>query len=265
MPSLGIVHHARRTTGETLSRGSRWRRIPDVLPTSVKFHHWTLGFGQCSSHPIAQALQGRTIHVFCYAPLFDHALVPSPFRVQVRRSPRSHRLELRPPLEAIPSVRDMAHSFPSSSSSLSNAPCGTRWCSVQRLAMDLSVTGGMQEHTVVCRIAPPVGPPDPVMVMPSRESGDRLVADGTETVLLFPQVQQLSSAFEGVRHLHAEAFLKVHFPLRVVRVCRPCDLHMPLDWHVSCTTEREFLRLPAAAHARPDEGPPASVSRRKVF
>ena len=131
--------------------------------------------------------------------------------------------------------------------------------------MDLSVTGGMQEHTVVCRIATPVGPPDPVMVMPSRESGNRLVADGTETVLLFPQVQQLPSAFEGVRHLHAEAFLKVHFPLRVVGVCRPFDLHMPLDRHVSCTTEREFLRLPAVAHARPDEGPPASVSRRKVF
>src|ERR671924_1642992 len=208
MPSLGIVHHARRTTGETLSRGSRWRRIPDVLPTSVKFHHWTLGFGQCSSHPIAQALQGRTIHVFCYAPLFDHALVPSPFRVQVRRSPRSHRLELRPPLEAMRSVRDMAHSFPSSSSSLSNAPCGTRWCHIQRLAMDLPVAVGVQEDTVLCGVPAPMGPPDYMMVVPSRESGDLLAANRTETVLVFPQVQQLPSAFESVRHLHAEAFFK---------------------------------------------------------
>ena len=64
--------------------------MTDVLPTSVKFHHWTLGFGQSSSHHIAQALQGGTIPVFCYPPLSNHALVPSPFRVEVRRSPRSH-------------------------------------------------------------------------------------------------------------------------------------------------------------------------------
>jgi hypothetical protein len=42
------------------------------------------------SRYIAQALQGGTIHVFCYPPLSNHALVPSPFRVEVRRSPRSH-------------------------------------------------------------------------------------------------------------------------------------------------------------------------------
>ena len=62
----------------------------DVLPTSVRFHPWILGFKQSSFSPIIQALQDRNIHIFCYAPLSDHALVPSPFRVQVRRSPRSH-------------------------------------------------------------------------------------------------------------------------------------------------------------------------------
>ena len=107
--------------------------------------------------------------------------------------------------------------------------------------MDLPVTGGMQEHTVICRIAPPIDPPDPVMVMPSRESGNRLVTDGTETVLLFPQVQQLPSAFEGMCHFHAEAFFKVHFPLRVIRVGCPFDLDMPLNGHVTCTNEREFM------------------------
>src|SRR6266571_5423083 len=102
-------------------------------------------------------------------------------------------VSLRTPLDCVKDAapRPAAHSFPSSSSSLSNAPCGTRWCSVQRLAMDLSVTGGMQEHTVVCRIATPIDPPDPVMVMPSRESGNRLAADGAETVLLITQVKKL--------------------------------------------------------------------------
>src|SRR4029453_548085 len=65
--------------------------------------------------------------------------------------------ELRPPLVAIPSVRDTAHSFPACRSSLSNAPCGTRLCHVERLAMDLPVTVGMQEHSVVRRIAATVG------------------------------------------------------------------------------------------------------------
>src|SRR5712691_1087725 len=44
-------------------------------------------------------------------------------------------LELRPPPGAIRSVRTTAHSFPSSSSSLANAPCGTRWCHGEHLAV----------------------------------------------------------------------------------------------------------------------------------
>ena len=77
---------------------------------------------------------------------------------------------------------------------------------------------GVQEDTVVCGIPTPMRPPDHVMVVPSGESGDLLVANRTETVLLLPQVEQLPSAFEGVCHLHAEAFFEVHFPLGVIRV-----------------------------------------------
>jgi hypothetical protein len=80
-----------------------------------------------------------------------------------------------------------------------------------------------------------MGPPDYMMVVPSRESGDLLAANRTETVLVFPQVQQLPSAFESVRHLHAEAFFKVHFPLRVIRIGCPFDLDMPLNRHITCT------------------------------
>ncbi len=88
--------HCALPTGQ----GVAWKKVDsrhtdgvgctDVLPTSVRFHRWTLGFGQCSSHHIAQALQNHAIHVFGHLPLSDHALVPSPFRVEVRRSPRSH-------------------------------------------------------------------------------------------------------------------------------------------------------------------------------
>src|SRR5881296_3510654 len=121
--------------------------------------------------------------------------------------------ELRPPLVAIPSVRDTAHSFPACRSSLANAPCGTRWCHIQRLAMDLPVAVGVQKDTVVRSILAPMHAPDAVMVVPSCESGALLVANRTETVLLLPQGQQLPATFEGVCHLHAEAFFEVHFPL----------------------------------------------------
>jgi len=70
-------------------RSYGWHRCTDVLPKSVRFHRWTLGFRQSSFDHIAQALQGHNIHVFCRSPLYRHALVPSPFRVQVSRSPRS--------------------------------------------------------------------------------------------------------------------------------------------------------------------------------
>jgi hypothetical protein len=36
---------------------------------------------------------------------------------------------------------------------------------------------GMQEHTVICRIATSIGPPNDMMVVPSRQAGDFLVAD----------------------------------------------------------------------------------------
>src|SRR5262247_972439 len=95
-------------------------------------------------------------------------------------------------------LRTARESFPSSSSSLSNAPCGTRWCHLQRLAMDLPVAVGVQEDTVLCCIPAAMGPPDSMMVVPSCKSGDLLAAHGTEAVLVFPQGQQLPSAFEGL-------------------------------------------------------------------
>ena len=108
-------------------------------------------------------------------------------------------------------------------------------------------------------------PPDHVMVVPSCESGDLLVANGTETVLVFPQVQQLPAAFEGVCHFHAEAFFEVHFPWGIIRVCCPFDLDMPLNGHVTCTQEREFMGLPLLTRVCPHEGPLSSMMCAKVF
>jgi len=68
------------------------------------------------------------------------------------------------------------------------------------------MTVGMQEHPVVRRIAATVGPPDDMMVMPSRQPGNFLVTARAEPVLVFPEVQQLPSSFEIVCHLHEQSY-----------------------------------------------------------
>jgi len=67
------------------------------------------------------------------------------------------------------------------------------------------------------------------MAMPSRDLGDLLVTDGTETVLLLPKVAEPPSPFEPRFHLHVEAFFKIRFPGWVVRVGFCTDLRLPLD------------------------------------
>ena len=77
----------------------------------VHFHRWTFGFREFTFSRSAQALQNRSIHVFCCVPLSQQALVPVPFRVEVSWSPRSLCPELRPSLMVIVLVRTMAHPF----------------------------------------------------------------------------------------------------------------------------------------------------------
>jgi hypothetical protein len=83
MRSFLIVHRAGCTTRETRTRSAQWHRCPNVLPMGVPSHPWALRFRQYRFHHIVQALQSRTVHVFRYALLSQHAIVPSPFQVQV--------------------------------------------------------------------------------------------------------------------------------------------------------------------------------------
>ena len=68
---------------ESLDHSSRQRRCADVLPTGVKFHRWRLGFKQSSLSLITQMLQVCASHVFGRLPLYQHAVFPSSFRIQV--------------------------------------------------------------------------------------------------------------------------------------------------------------------------------------
>ncbi len=79
-----------------------------------------------------------------------------------------------------------------------------------------------------------------MVVMPSCECGDLLLTDRTETVLLFPEGNQLPFPLEIVYHLHAEAFFKVLFPSGIVGVCFSLDFHMPFDRDVCRVEETIF-------------------------
>src|SRR5258708_1277745 len=68
-----------------------------------------------------------------------------------------------------------------------------------------------------------------MVAMPSRDLGDLLVTDGTETVLLLPEVAEPPSPFESGFHLHVEAFFKIRFPGRVVGIGFCTDLRLPLN------------------------------------
>ena len=227
----------------SLTRGIGGPAKPELC---TKAQHDAAGAGSCSR---SAALRVRVA-----------ASLAQSRSTRLTQSPGS-RAGLLPPSP----LRTARESFPSSSSSLSNAPCRTRWCHGQHLAMDLSMALGMQEDTVLYGILAPMLPPDSVMVVPPCKSGDLLMTHGTETVLLFPQGQELPSPFEGVCHLHAEACFEVHGPLGVIRVRCPFDLDMPLNGHVSCTKECEFLGLPLVTRVGPHEGPSASLACAEVF
>ena len=82
----------------------------------MPLHRWLLEFGQCSSNHIAQVLQSRNLHNFSYAPLYQYAIFPSPFRVQVDWFTSKCYLELWLFATAIYSVRDTAHTLAASGS-----------------------------------------------------------------------------------------------------------------------------------------------------
>jgi len=82
-----------------------------VLPTRVRFHPWRLGCKQSSLSLIAQRCR-TTAHTSSAAPRFPTMLLsPRPFGSRLGGRLGVINPELRPPLVAIPSVRDTAHAF----------------------------------------------------------------------------------------------------------------------------------------------------------
>src|SRR6266487_2702203 len=79
-----------------------------------------------------------------------------------------------------------------------------------------------------------------MVVVPSCEVRDLLLADRTKSFLLFPEGDQLPFSLEIVNHFHAEAFFKVFFPSRVIWVCFSLDFHMSFDRNMGRVQEIIF-------------------------
>src|SRR5262249_8336620 len=127
MPSLGIGHHAGCTIGKSRTHGSRWRRrqmcyrrVCGSTPGDWDSHNAVLALSlrRCRTTAYTSSAVSRFINML---------LSPRPFgsRSVVRLGVMSP--ELRPPLVAIPSVRDTAHAFTSYGSAPSiSSPSVTR-------------------------------------------------------------------------------------------------------------------------------------------
>lgn len=95
------------------------------------------------------------------------------------------------------------------------------------------MTGGVKEHSVFCMVCASFALPDEMVAMPSRYSGDSLVAQWADSVLFLPEGEKASSPSQVLFHFHVETFFKVPFPGWVKWV--GCSLYedMPLDFHIS--------------------------------
>ena len=71
--------------------------------------------------------------------------------------------------------------------------------------------------------------PDNVVTVPPCFARDFQVAHRTETLLRLPQMERSSLTFEVIQSFSIQPFLKVSFPLRIIRIGLVSDLNMPLD------------------------------------
>jgi hypothetical protein len=87
----------------------------------------------------------------------------------------------------------------------------------------------MEQNPVICGVAATMSSPNDVVVVPARQFGNFLVADGACSLLFSPEVKQLSPLPEIVSHLEAKSFLKIDFPGRVIGISSAFDFAMSCD------------------------------------
>ena len=101
--------------------------------------------------------------------------------------------------------------------------------------------------------------------MPTREFGDFLVADRTETVLFLPQIKQLLPTLQVLGHFQGEALFKVDFPGRIVGVGCCFDFGVPYDRYTGDVVEVDFMGLAFLVLERGTEIPLAVADGLEIF
>ena len=94
------------------------------------------------------------------------------------------------------------------------------------LVVDLLMAVGVKEYAVCHGIPATGGTLHDVMVVPSRDRGNRFAAVWTAPILALPEVQQGSTSFQRGRHLKPLTLLQVDLPLGIVGVDLTVDLGM---------------------------------------
>ena len=131
--------------------------------------------------------------------------------------------------------------------------------------MNLSVAGGMEQHQVARRVASAVRAPDNVVDLSLTIGHDRLVAYRAAACLCAPQRVLPSYAVQGLLHGHAQAFLEIQFPGRVIRIGLCSHLHVPTNRHAPERKQAHGAGLPRARRNLARKDPLAAPIGRKVF
>ena len=128
----------------------------------------------------------------------------------------------------------------------------------------LTVAGRVEQHPIVRGITAAMRPPDLMMVVPSRDCGDRLAAVWTAPILALPEVQQGSTSLQRGRHLETLTLLQVGLPLGIVGVDLTVDLGMPDDGEAMGRKQADRLGLFLRAAHRAGKHPLARIDGMKV-
>ena len=86
------------------------------------------------------------------------------------------------------------------------------------------------------------------MEMPSRFTGDLMVALWADSFLSEPQPDELVVSNLRIPHLKSQSFFEVGLPFRVVRVGGRFDFYVTFDGHVCGIEESNGVRFTAAIH-----------------
>lgn len=101
------------------------------------------------------------------------------------------------------------------------------------------MAGRVYHQEVTIFVASPICPSDHMMDMPPTFRCDQLMADCALSLLVYPQIIELPSTFQGILHFVAYTSLKVRFPLRVERMASIL-MALCLTIRVSEASRRDF-------------------------